>query len=132
MKRTCPACKDEYEVQLFKLDGGCCPKHVRGFFSKPLWFMPCPEGTRSLWNILIVMHFICFFFTGLIDPPLTPIAIYCLAMFLYFCTRSVIGHHRGYPTLTKRQAIGLALLPIYGPMLAVIFFGLGQIIRYGL
>jgi len=133
MKRTCPICSEEYEVPPFHLDGGCCPKHVNRWMSKPLWFVPCPEGTRSLWRILMTMHFLYFcFFALLLYVELAFAArMYSLAVFLYFGVRLFIGSHRGYPILTKRQTIGLALLPLYGPLLSLAAVYLVQAIKYG-
>ena len=134
MKHTCPVCGEEYEAPAFHLDGGCCPKHAGSFFSKPLWFVPAPAGTQSLWQILMAIHFIYLFFLSMLlcsEPPIQAIESYSLAMFLYFGSRLVIGRYRGYPILTKRQAIGLALLPLWGPVLTSALFYLGQVMRYG-
>ncbi len=131
MRRACQLCGEEYKVPAFSFDKGCCSKHARGFFSEPLWFRPSPEGTRSLWDFLIKIHFVYIIPTALLDPPIAPIAVYSLAMVLYFGARSATGYYRGYPILTNRQITGLAWLPLYGPILALVFSGLGQIIRHG-
>jgi hypothetical protein len=132
MKRTCPVCGEEYEVPPFHLDWGCCLQHGTYLISKPLWFVPSPEGTRSLWRILFAMHFIYLcFFSLLLCNDMLPLQYYSMAMVLYFGVRLAIGRYRGYPVLTKLQSIGLALVPLYGPVLSIAIIYQGQAIRFG-
>jgi hypothetical protein len=82
----------------------------------------------------MVIHIIYYFALSLIlcnESHIQAIGTYSVAMVLYFGIRLAIGHYRGYPILTKRQAIGLALLPLYGPLLSLAVIYLVQAIKYG-
>jgi hypothetical protein len=133
MKRICAVCGDEYEALPFGLDEGCCLTHVNKFWSKPLWFVPCQAGTRSLWQLLAIVHFISIGFIAVLLPTEVSlvVAVYCLAMALYFPVRLLIGQFTGLPVLTLWQAIVCALLPLWGPVLFVALLALGQRLRYG-
>ena len=134
MKRQCKKCGAEYTLGHLSFDSGLCLKCKPGFFSAPIWLQPIPAGTKDLWRTVIVLHMVMFILSGMIldcGEISIPSMIYCLTMLIYFAFRFVLARFKGYPILSKFQAVGLLLLPLYGPVLFIYVFYLGQKIRYG-
>lgn len=134
MKRKCQKCGGEYTLGQLSLDPGLCGQCKPGFFGAPLWMQPIPAGTKDLWRTVIVIHVILFFLFGLIldcGEVSVPGGLYCLTVIAYLMTRFAIARFKGYPILTKPQAIALLLLPAYGPAFMIVLFHWGQRLRWG-
>ena len=87
----------------------------------------------DLWRTLLAVHVILLFLFGLLDCDeiSEPVGIYCVTVLVYLVIRFVIAKFKGYPILSRTQAILLALLPVCGPILFTALFYGGQLIRYG-
>jgi len=134
MNRSCEKCGDEYTLGQLSFDSGLCPKCKPGFFGAPLWIQPSHAGTRDLWRTVLVIHVILFFLFGMLldcGELSVPGGIYCLTVIAYLTVRFLIARLRGYPILTKTQAVALLLLPAYGPALVVTLFHWAQRLRWG-
>ena len=82
----------------------------------------------------MVLHVIMFFLLRMLldgGEISTPGGIYCLTVIHYLAIRFVIAQFRGYPILSKNQALAFFLLPIYGLPLAITLFNLANHIRWG-
>lgn len=134
MKRKCQKCGEEYQLGQLSFDSGLCGQCKPGFFGEPLWMQPVQAGTKDLWRTVLVIHVILLFLFGLIRDCReisTPGGLYCFTIILYLTLRFVIARFKGYPILTKNQAVALLLLPAWGPFLSVALFNWAQRIRWG-
>jgi len=129
--RHCAKCHAEYTLGPISFDSGFCPKCRPRFLSAPLCLQPIPAGTRDLWLLMIGIHVIIFFTFGAIPSAeiSIPVSIYCVTVFLYVGFRFVLAKFRGFPVLSRFQAIALLLLPLYGPALFILVFCVGQVLR---
>jgi len=134
MKRKCQKCGGEYTIGQLSFDPGLCRQCRPGFLGAPLWMQPIPAGTKDLWRTVIVIHVILFFLFGMLldcGELSVPGGIYCLTVIGYLSVRFLVARFRGYPILTKAQAVALLLLPAYGPVLVVSLFNWAQRVRWG-
>ncbi|MBP7276401.1 MAG: hypothetical protein KBA51_09390 [Kiritimatiellae bacterium] len=134
MKRKCQKCGGEYTIGPWSFDPGLCRPCKPGFLDPPLWMQPIPAGTKDLWRTVIVIHVILLILLSLLmDGGVISIpgSVYCLTVMLYITVRFVIARFNGYPILTKAQAIGLLLLPAYGPALVITLIHWVQHLRWG-
>jgi hypothetical protein len=135
MKRTCQKCGGEYTLGQVSLDSGLCSKCRPGFLGTPLWMQPIPAGTKDLWRAVIAIHVILFFLFGLIldcGEVSVPGRLYCLTVTVYLLAQFAVARFRGYPVLTKVQAIALLFLPAYGPAFMIALFRWVQRLRWGI
>ena len=133
MNRKCQKCGHEYSLGALSLDQGLCPKCMPGFLGTPLWMQPVQAGTRDLWCTVLVLHILLFFLFGLLldgGVVSVPGCIYCITVIAYLLVRFTIAQVRGYPILTKFQAVALLLLPAYGPVLVITLFLWAQRMRW--
>ena len=134
MKRQCVKCGAEYAIGQLSFDSGFCPKCKPSFLSLPQWFEPSPAGTRSVWLFLVAVHVLYLpFLSLLLDGGVISIpgSLYGVLVLLYFAVRFAVAKLRGWPILTRAQAIALLLLPGYGLAIFIALFHLAQRIRYG-
>lgn len=142
MKRTCSVCGKEYEVKFFRLDWGNCGEHpVSEWFevAPSGWDEPTPEATRVVWAHMVRLHVALFlFFAFCLGSVLCSVGYigealgaYAMAVLLYFAVRFAIAGFRGYPVLTVGQKLWLLWMPLWGPVLAMVFMWVGQVLRYG-
>ena len=134
MTKRCEKCGNEYALGPLAFDAGLCSKCKPGFLGTPLWLDPSGAGTKDLWRTVLVVHLLMFFLFGmLLDCGVIsePGMLYCGTVMAHIGTRFVLAHFKGYPTLTKPQAIATMLLPGYGPFAFVALFHLAQQVRYG-
>jgi len=92
--------------------------------------------TLSLWRSLIAVHLIMFLMFGMLldcGELSTPGGLYCITIILYLSLRMGLGGFtkNGYPSLTTTQRSLFVLLTLYGPILFISLFHLGQYLRYG-
>ncbi len=125
MKGDCVQGGAEYEIPSFHLDPGTCKACTPRFLSLPVWTSRTPDATRSLYRLMLAVHFMLLLLFGiLLDAGAIslPGSLYCAVVLAYFGVRYAIGILKGFPVLTRAQALALHLLPIYG--LAVQLSGL--------
>ncbi len=134
MMKKCQKCGNEYPVGTFSLDAGLCGHCKPGFFGAPLWMQPVQAATRDLWRTVLVIHVILFVLFGLIldgGQLSLPGSLYCQTVVLYLCVRFVVARFRGYPILTKTQAVAFLTLPGHGLVLFLTLFYWAQRLRWG-
>ncbi|MDD5705529.1 MAG: hypothetical protein PHR35_06355 [Kiritimatiellae bacterium] len=132
--KECQKCGGEYSIGRLSFDPGVCGQCKPGFFGPPLWLQPIPAGTKDLWRTVIVIHVILFFLFGLLlDGGVIsfPGSLYCLTVVIYLLVRFVVARFRGYPILSRAQAVGLLLLPAYAPAFMIALFHWVQRLRWG-
>ena len=134
MEGKCISCGASYNLRNLRPDSGFCPNCTPPFLSPPLWLRRSPAGTRSAWQFLITIHIVYLIvFSMLLDGGVlsVPMGIYSLSVVLYFVSRLLVANRKGFPILSRPQAVGLLLLPLYGPTIFVFIFHVGQRLRYG-
>lgn len=95
---------------------------------------PLPAGTKDLWRTVIVIHVILFFLFGMLldgGEVSIPGGLYCLTVIGYLLIRFAVARLRGYPILTKPQAVAFLLLPAYGLAFMIVLFHWVQRLRWG-
>jgi hypothetical protein len=134
VKRRCLKCGSDYELARLSFDSGLCGHCRPGFLGAPLWMQPSHAGTEDLWRTVIVIHMILFFlFAPMLDCGMVsvPGGLYCLTVIVYLAIRSTVARFKGYPILTRTQAVAFLLLPAYGPAIVIALFHWAQRMRWG-
>ena len=105
------------------------------FSRKPLWVQPTPADTRALWKMILIIHVFMLFLFGLLPDDggiRYPGCAYSLTVIVYLTIRFTVARFKGYPLLSKGQALALLLLPVYGPVIGIALFHWVQRIRWGI
>ena len=117
----------------FRLDSLVCSDCKQGFFATPPWFVQTEAGTRSVWRFVVYIHAIyLLIFPFVLDGGVLsyPASIYSLAVLGYIAVRFGIARFKGFPILTRLQALGLLALPAYGLAGFLVLFYFVQRLRY--
>lgn len=134
MKRYCAKCGVEYKLRSFGFDSGFCFECKPGFFSLPAWLRASSAATRRLWHSSACLHvFLLLILSVLMDGGAfsIPGSLYCLTVLLYLAFRITLSEWKGYPILSKLQAVGLFILPVYGLPFFLFVFYIVQRTKYG-
>ena len=133
MKRVCAKCGHEYSVGAFRYDSGRCPACGEELLGLPAWFGGTPEATKALWEFLMILHVVFLIpFLLVLDPVGYLAGFYSATVLVYLGVRTSIARRRGYPALSKLQAVMIALLPVWGTVLFVTLAMAANWLRWGM